>query len=97
MTKRLICLIILAAMVIGLLAACDSGPLTVEAAKRIVLKDLGTKESKLSALDVHIATVDGIACYAFYVTYNGENWEYVVNGQTGEILSKAETDHGHSH
>ena len=32
-----------------------------------------------------------------YVTYNGENFEYVVSGLTGEILSVEETDHGHSH
>ena len=98
MTKRLICLLVMAAMMLCMLAACGKeGPLTVDDAKAIVLEDLGVKESKVSSIDVHITTVDGAACYLVYVTYNDENFEYVVNGLTGEILSAEESDHGHSH
>ena len=61
------------------------------------MEDLNTKESKVSSIDVHVTTVGGDACYAVYVSINGENYEYVVNGLTGEILSVEEVDHGHSH
>ena len=62
MAKRLICLCVLTAMVVCMLCACGkNGPVTVEEAKKIVLKDLGTKESKLSAMDIHVTTVDGVA------------------------------------
>ena len=98
MTKRIISILMIAVLAIGLLAACGKdGPLTTEDAKSVVLKDLGVKESKVSSIDVHLGNVDGVACYLVYVSYNGENFEYVVNGITGEILSVEETDHGHSH
>ena len=98
MTKRIISILMIAVLAIGLLAACGKdGPLTTEDAKSVVLKDLGVKESKVSSIDVHLGNVDGVACYLVYVSYNGENFEYVVNGITGEILSVEETDHSHSH
>ena len=98
MFKRVISVLMIAVLALGLLAACGKeGPLTVEDAKAIVLEDLGVKESKVSSIDVHITTVDGAACYLVYVSYNGENFEYMVNGLTGEILSAEESDHGHSH
>ena len=98
MFKRVISVVMIAVLAFGLLAACGKdGPLSVEDAKAVVLEDLGVKESKVSSIDVHITTVDGAACYLVYVSYNGENFEYVVNGLTGEILSAEESDHGHSH
>lgn len=96
--KRLISLAIIAVMLLGMLAACGkSGPLTTDDAKKVVLSDLGVKESKVDSIDVHITTVDGAACYAVYVTMNGEHLEYLVDGLTGEILSVEETDEGHHH
>lgn len=98
MTKRIISLLLIAVMVLGLLAACGkNGPLTADDAKKVVLKDLGVKESKVSSIDVHITTVDSTACYAVYVSIGGEHWEYIINGLSGEILLKDEADHGHSH
>ena len=98
MIKRIVSLLMIAVLVIGLLAACGKdGPLTVEDAKAVVLEDLGVKESKVTSLDVHLGNVGGVACYLVYVSYNGENFDYVVNGITGEILSVEETDSSHSH
>ena len=98
MTKRLICLFVMAAMMLCMLAACGKeGPLTVDDAKAIVLEDLGVKESKVSSIDVHITTVDGAACYLVYISYDGENFEYAIDSFSGEILSVEETDSGHSH
>lgn len=73
------------------------GPLDTEGAKKIVLNDLNAKESKVDSLHIHTTEADGIPCYLVYVTYNGHNWEYVINGLTGEILEKEESDGGHSH
>ena len=98
MFKRVISVLLISVLAIGLLAACGKdGPLTVEDAKAVVLEDLGVKESKVSSIDVHLTNSNGVACYLVYVSYNGENFEYLVNGITGEILSVEETDHGHSH
>lgn len=75
----------------------DDGPLDVNDAKKIVLNDLGVKESKVESPHIHTTEVDGIPCYLVYITYDGHNWEYVINGLTGEILEKEESDGGHSH
>ena len=98
MVKRVISLLLVMVMLLGLMAACtDDGVLSTDDAKKVVLKDLGTKESDVDSIDVHITTVDGAACYAVYVSQGSEHWEYVVNSLTGEILSKEEADSGHSH
>lgn len=99
MAKRIVSLLLIAVLTVGLLAACgNDGPLTVDDAKKVVLTDLGVKEKQVESIDVHITTAeDGAACYAVYVTVNGEHLEYMVHGITGEILSKVEADHGHSH
>ena len=75
----------------------DGGPLDTDDAKKVVLNDLGVKESKVDSLHIHTSEENGIPCYLIYVTYNGENLEYLINGLTGEILEKEKTDSGHSH
>ena len=75
----------------------DGGPLDTDDAKKVVLNDLGVKESKVDSLHIHTTEEDGIPCYLIYVTCNGENWEYLINGLTGEILDKEASDSGHSH
>ena len=98
MFKRIVSIVMIAVLAFGLLAACGKeGPLTAEDAKAVVLEDLGVKESKVTSIDVHLSNVNGAACYLVYVSYNGEYFEYVVNGITGEILSVEEVDSGHSH
>jgi predicted small lipoprotein YifL len=99
MTKRIVSLLMIAVLVVGLLAACgNDGPLTSDDAAQVVLEDLGLKEKEVDSLDVHLSsTADGNACYAVYVTVDGEHLVYMIDGVSGEILSKEEADHGHSH
>ena len=98
MFKRIISVLMIAVLALGLLAACgNDGPLSVEEAKSIALKDMGVKESKVDSVDVHVATIDGVGCYLVYITIDGEHMQYTINGSNGEILAKEETDEGHSH
>ena len=98
MLKRVVSVLMIAVLALGLLAACgNDGPLSVEEAKSIALKDMGVKESKVDSVDVHVATIDGVACYIVYIAMDGEYMEYTINGLNGEILDKEETEEGHSH
>ena len=98
MLKRVISVLMIAVLALGLLAACgNDGPMSVEEAKSIALKDMGVKESKVDSVDVHVATIDGVACYIVYIAMDGEYMEYTINGLNGEILDKEETEEGHSH
>ena len=99
MSKRIVSLLMITVLALSLLAACggNNGALTVDEAKSIALKDMGVKESKVDSVDVHISTVDGVACYVVYISIDGEHMQYTINGLSGEILAKVETDEGHSH
>lgn len=98
MKTRIISLLLIAVMMVSLLAGCgNDGPLTTDDAKQVVLEDMGVKEKNVDSIDVHITTVGGVACYAVYVSIGEEHMEYLIDGNTGEILAKEEADHGHSH
>ncbi len=98
-------LIIAAVAIVALIAVIaifagggnDGGPLSTDDAKKVVLSDLGIKESKADSIHIHTTTVNDVPCYSVYVTFNGENWEYIIDGLTGEILEKEESDSSHSH
>lgn len=94
MAKRIIAILLLSCMALGMLAACSSGTVDTEKAKQIALKDMGIKESE-AEVHVHIGEHDGVAGYNVYVTYNGEQTAYFIDGKSGEILSKGEGSHSH--
>lgn len=95
MTKRMIAILLVVCMAAALLAACGNKAVDSESAKQIALKDMGITEDQ-AEVHVHIAeNEDGIACYSVYVTYNGEQTEYMIHGKTGEILSKGAGSHSH--
>ena len=98
MAKRVISVLLAAILLLSLLTACGKdGALTVDDAKALVCKDLNIKQSDADSVDVHLTTVNSVACYLVYVSVNGQHWQYTVHGLNGEILEKEETDQGHSH
>ena len=104
MKKKKYLILILVAVIIltGVLVMAFAGdkenkPLSTEDAKKVVLSDLNVKESKVDSIHVHAVTENNIPCYSVYVSVGGKNWEYTIDGFTGEILKKIESDHGHSH
>ena len=98
MTKRIISLLMIAVLMVGMLAACGKdGPLTTEDAKKVVLNDLGVKERNVDSIYVHMTPIGDSMGYIVYVSMGEEHLQYVVDGITGEILHKEETDEGHHH
>lgn len=75
----------------------DGGPLSTDDAKKVVLNDLNIRESKADSIHIHTTTVDDVPCYSVYITVDDKNWEYIIDGLTGEILEKEESDSSHSH
>ena len=98
MTKRIVSLLMIAVLVIGLLAACGKGgALDAEDAKKVVLTDMDLKERQVDSIDVHVTPIGEAMGYAVYVSVDGHHGVYLVDGLTGDILQKTETDSGHSH
>ena len=98
MTKRILICLLLAALLCGMLAACNSNKLiSAEEAKSIALKDMGITEDQAKSIDIHPAVGEGEPMFSIYITYNGKTMEYVINAISGEIISKGESSHSHSH
>ncbi|MBE6926513.1 MAG: hypothetical protein E7461_06680 [Ruminococcaceae bacterium] len=100
--KYLIPILVVAVVFAGVLIAVfaggkNDGPLSTNEIKNVVLDDLGVKENKAGEIHTHPTTFEGAACYTVYITADGKNWEYMIDAFTGEILSKTENDHSHSH
>lgn len=96
MKKRIIAIVALACMLLTLLTACGSDTISAEKAQKIALKDLGVSASK-ATVDVHVGEHEGIPCYSVYITVGSDHWVYMIDCVSGEILSSAESDTGHSH
>ena len=98
MMKRMIAICLLSVLLCGLLVACNQDKLiSAEKAKAIALQDMGITEQQVSSLDIHPAVGDGEPSYSIYITYQGKTMEYVINALTGDIISKGESSHSHSH
>ena len=99
MFKRIIVFALLAALLCGVLAACDEGKgdyLEEQDAVAIVLKDLGIKTEDATSIHVHVGTHDNQPCFNVYITYKGVSKTYIVSSISGDILS-IEDGSGHSH
>ena len=92
--RRIISLMLVVVLAVSLFAGCGNSTVSTEKAQKIVLKDLGVKAEDVT-MHMHIGTYEGVPCYSIYVTVNGENLEYSVSADTGEILNIAHSDHAH--
>lgn len=96
MTRKILAICLLAALMLTLFAGCksDSGIITQEEAQKIVLEDLGVKAGDVE-MHVHTATVGDAVCWSIFVTVNGQQLQYIIHSVTGEILSVENANHSH--
>lgn len=94
--KRLICVLLMACALLSL-AACDSKSEIISAAdaQKIVLEEMGMTGITQKQMHTHVSMKDDIVYYNVYVSVGGVNVEYRIDGVTGEILHKGESDHSH--
>ena len=98
MTKRILSILLAVVLVLGLLAGCGGKKaLSPDDAKKLILQDLGIRESEADSFDYHVTTVDGKVCYTMFISIGDQHWEYTIVGATGEVLDKTQAEHGHSH
>lgn len=89
MKKRWIALVVLAAMVLSLCVACSSQKklLTDEEAQKIAVEAAGLTVEQVSDLHTHFNVADGTPQFQIHFDYGGEEYEYLIHGRTGEVLS----------
>lgn len=96
MIKRILALLLVACLGMGILAACNTADvIDANKATQIALDDMGIKESEAEEIHVHITEYEGLASFSVYISYNGSQIEYIINGKTGEILHKGAGSHSH--
>lgn len=92
MTKRIIALVLLVVLALTLFAACEKKKgvmLTPEEAQKVALKDMGISAKKASDIHTHTIMEGNTPCYNIHITYNGVEYEYLINAKTGDIIKKA--------
>lgn len=89
MNKRILSLL-LAALMLCLLCACgdDDSPLTTQEAEKIALEESGLSDDQVSDIHTHITEVDGVAAYSVHITAGGAEYEFIIDGFSGEVLSR---------
>lgn len=86
MKIRMLTLFLLAALLLTACGADDPGVLTPEEAQKIVLEDTGLSAKDVSDIHTHITEHDGIPGYSIHITIDGAEYEYIIDGVTGDIL-----------
>lgn len=90
--KKIISLLILAALLLSLLAACGNtnAVITAEQAQKIALEDAGLTKKDVSDVHTHVGTYDNAPCYSVHIIVDGEEtdpeYEYFIDPRTGDIL-----------
>ena len=95
MKKRILSILAVSALLVCLLCGCGKTDLTTakvlpDEAMQIVLDELGiTAEQALSVM-VHYGEYEGEFCYSISFSTWERDYEFVVSGETGEILLRSD-------
>lgn len=90
MNKRILAIFILAALMLSMLAACDSGKdsvLSAEDVQQIALDAAGLDAEDVDDVHAHVATYQDTPCFSIHITVGTTEYEYLIDAYTGEILS----------
>lgn len=92
MKKRMVAVLILAALLMGVFTACGSKAevLTGEEAQAIALEQAGLTKDQVTDIHTHIVTEDGIPCYSIHISSTEGDYAYVITAADGTVLSGGE-------
>lgn len=92
MKKRIVVLIVLAALLLPVLCACGnkSDILTQDQAVERIAEHLNIRTKDMEDIYVHVADGESNPCYSMHFTYNGKEYSLMVDVVTGEVM---ESDH----
>lgn len=87
MKKRMIALLLLAALSVTLFAACSKKNTTIstEEAQKIALQEIGKTAAEVDDVHMHATQYEGAPCYQIHITA-GSDVFYVYIDQTGKVL-----------
>ena len=54
----------------------------------------GCQQNEADSVDVHLTTVDGVACYVVYVSFDGQHWQYTISGCQSHHIARSIKNRG---
>lgn len=92
MKKRIITILVLAALLLGIFTACDNGTdvLTSEQAQAIALEQAGLTKDQATDIHTHIVTENGIPCYNVHISSTEGDYTYLIAAADGTVISGGE-------
>lgn len=89
MKTKLICAVLLVAVMISLLAGCGAKdqPLKEAEAYAVVYEHAGVQEADAQDPHLHVLAEQGVVTYNIHFSANGTDYDYTINSKTGEIIS----------
>lgn len=89
MKNRMLAILLLAALMLTLLAACGkeaSKFLTAQEAQEIAMEAAGVSEKEVTDVHAHVGTLNDTPCFSIHLTVGDTEYEYIIDAATGEIL-----------
>ena len=92
MTKRIITVLVLAALLLGIFTACGNQQkvLSGEDAQAIAMEQAGLTEDQITDIHTHVGTENGIPCYNVHITSDQGEYVYLIAAADGTIISGGE-------
>lgn len=89
MKLRWIALLLVVVMVFSLCAACgsDNDLLTDEEAQKAAVEAAGFTMEQVTDLHTHFNIENGTPQFQIHFNHGGEEYEYLIHGRTGEVIS----------
>ncbi len=84
--KKLLAVLVVAAMLLTVLTACGDKTISAEKAQEIALEDAGLTANDVTDGHTHVTTHENVPCYNIHFTFNGIEYSYNISAD-GEILS----------
>ena len=95
MKKRILAMLLLAALCMSLLAACGgSDVIDSQKAQQIALDHAGLTADEVSNIHTHIIEHEGVPCFNIHLTCADGEFSYIISANGGEILEHGEGGHG---
>ena len=84
--KKLLAVLVAAAMLLTVLTACGDKTISAEKAQEIAMEDAGLTAKDVDDVHAHVTTYENTPCYNIHITVDGTEYNYNISAN-GEILS----------
>lgn len=92
MKKRIFAILLLAALMLSLLAACGekASVITGDLAQKIAAEAAGLADLSNADIHTHIGEQDGIPCFNVHITVGEKEYSFAISATDGKIIASGD-------